>query len=83
MVIRLRDTLRAERVGLDDVRTRFEILLVDFANHIRAREQQQLVVAFNVVRVVGETLAAVIRLPELVALDHGAHGTVEDENALL
>ena len=35
------------------------------------------------VRVRGETFAAVILLGQPVALDHRAHGAVEDEDALL
>ena len=44
--------------------------------------QQQVVVALEVVRVVGEALAAIVGLDQAVALDHGAHGAVEDEDAL-
>ncbi len=44
---------------------------------------QQVVVALQVTRPVAETLAAVVRFAQLVALDHGAHGTVQEQDALL
>ncbi len=55
---------------------------MDVADHVRARQAQQFVVALHVLVEVLETLAAVLRLAQLEALDHGAHGTVEDGDAL-
>ncbi len=43
---------------------------------------EQIVVALDVAGPVGEPLAPVGRLVQLVALDHRAHGAVEDEDAL-
>src|SRR3546814_19640229 len=44
--------------------------------------RQQFVVALQVFAVVGEALAAEIGLAQLVALDHGAHGAIQDQDAL-
>ena len=44
-------------------------------------ERQQVVVALEVARPVGEPLAAVARLVGPVALDHRAHRAVEDQDA--
>ena len=52
-------------------------------NHIGPREAEQLVVALDVFVKVLETLTAVLRFIEFEALDHGAHGAVEDGDALL
>ncbi len=56
---------------------------MDAADDLRLGEAEQVVVPVKVARPVGETLAAIVRLLELVALDHGAHGTVQDQDALL
>ena len=56
---------------------------MDLADDLRLRQHQQVVVALQVVRVVGEALAAIVGLVEPVALDHRAHGAVEDQDALL
>ena len=57
--------------------------MVDFAHHIRPRQLQQVVVAFEISGVVGEALATKIGFAELVALDHRAHRAVDDHDALL
>ena len=50
-------------------------------DHVRPRQHQQVVVALEVARVAGEPLAAEVGLPEPAALDHRAHGAVEDQDA--
>ncbi len=82
LVVFLRDGGGAEGVGLDQVRARGQVLLVDLADDLGARQQQQFVVALHVHRMAGEALAAVLRLGQLVALDHGAHRAVQDQDAL-
>ena len=51
------------------------------ADHVRTGQQQHVVVAFHVVRVGGEALAAIIGLLQTVTLDHRPHGPVEDKYA--
>ncbi len=46
-------------------------------------EHEQIVVAFDVALPVLEAHAAIAVLVQLVALDHGAHGAVDDEDALV
>ncbi len=55
---------------------------MDLADHLRAREHQQVVVALQVLRPVAESLAAVVSLAELVGLDDRAHGAIEHQHAL-
>ena len=55
---------------------------MDLGDHIRPDQGQQFVVALQILAVAGEALAAEIRLAQLVALDHGAHGAVQDQDAL-
>ena len=43
---------------------------------------EQVVVAGLLMAEIGEARAVIVGPRELVPLDHGAHGTVEDENAL-
>ncbi|MNK92639.1 hypothetical protein D3C87_1127690 [compost metagenome] len=82
VVVALRDGGGAEGVGLDDVGASFQVLAVDLGDHIGPHQGQQLVVALHVLAVAGEALAAEVRLAQLVALDHGAHGAVQDQDAL-
>ncbi|MPN27711.1 hypothetical protein SDC9_175145 [bioreactor metagenome] len=56
---------------------------MDLADHVGAGQHQQVVVALQVVRMVGEARAPIIGFAQPVALDHRAHGAVEDEQALL
>ena len=75
--------VRAEGVGLDDVRPSREIGLVDLTDDGRLGQDQQVVVPLEILGEVGEALAAIVGLRELVALDHGAHAAVQDEDAAL
>ena len=72
----------AKGVGLDQVGATGQIAFVDVGNQIGPGQAEQLVVAFDVLVEVLEALAPVLRLAELEALDHGAHGAVKNGNAL-
>ena len=50
-------------------------------DHVGPRQHQHVVVALEILRVRLEALAAEIGFGQLVALDHGAHRAVEDEDA--
>src|SRR3546814_16412776 len=56
--------------------------LFPYTTLFRSHQRQQFVVALQVFAVVGEALAAEIGLAQLVALDHGAHGAIQDQDAL-
>ena len=49
-------------------------------DHVGPRQHQDVVVALEVLRVILETLAAEIRLGQLVPLDHRAHRAIEHED---
>ena len=53
---------------------------MDVADDPGLRQRQQVVIALEVAAERREALAAVAGFVEPVALDHGAHGAVEDEN---
>ena len=78
-----RGRVRAEGVGLDDVRARRQIFAMDGLDDFRLGDHQQVVVAFEVAMPIGKTCAAIVGLGQLVALHHGAHRAIEDEDALL
>src|SRR5258706_144592 len=75
--------VRVDGFGLRDVGARLEVLRVDLADHLRARDGEEVVVAAQVLAEILEALAAELRFREVVALDHRAHGAVEHEDALL
>ena len=54
---------------------------VDVLDDLRLGEVQQVVVALQVAGPVLEALAAKSRFVQMVALDHGAHGAIEDDDA--
>jgi hypothetical protein len=70
-----------EGVGLQDVGACGQVLAVDLPDDGRPGQHQQVVVALHVAGPVGETGAAIIRFLQLVTLDHGAHGPIQDEDA--
>jgi hypothetical protein len=55
---------------------------MDVLDEARLGEHEQVVVAADVPPVIAESLATIIRLVELVLLDHRAHGTVQEDDAL-
>ncbi len=72
-----------ERIRLDDVGAGVEILAVDRADDIRTREDEDVAVAAQILRVILEALAAEVGFRQLVALDHRPHRAVEEEDALV
>ncbi|MBV6410709.1 MAG: hypothetical protein GAKPKEKM_01531 [Rhodocyclaceae bacterium] len=80
-VVGLRDRGGVESVGLDDVGAGGEVVGVDGADRLRLRQEQQIVVALQLLRVILEAGAAIVGILQSVALNHGAHGAVEDEDA--
>src|SRR5690606_12367299 len=50
------------------------------ANHLRFSQTQQIVITLEIMRKIGKTFSSIIRISQLVALDHRAHGTVEQQN---
>ena len=81
-VIGLGDGGAGEGVGLDDVGAGAEIVEVHVAHRVGLGEDQQVVVAFDVLLPVLEALAAKILFREARALQLRAHRAVEHENAL-
>ncbi len=79
-VVGERGRVRVERVGLDDVRARGEVLPVNRADELRLGEHEQVVRALEVDRRVGEARAAEVGFTEPVALDHRPHRAVEDQD---
>ena len=83
VVVPLRNRVGVEGVGFDDVRTGFKKIAVDGINDVGLRKHEHIVVSDQRVVVRGEPFAPVIGFLQLVALYHGAHGTVKHQNALL
>ena len=79
LVVSLRNGGRIEGARLENVGAGFQVVAVDAADDVGAGQDQQVVVALEVVRVIGEALAAVVGFLQPVALDHRAHRAVEDE----
>lgn len=71
-----------EGVGFQNVSAGIQVGFFDAADHVRARQHQQVVVAFDIAWPVGKAFATVILFLELVALDHRAHAAIENQNAL-
>ena len=78
----LGDAGGAEGVGLDDVGAGFEEAAVNVADHLRLREREQVAVVQQVFLRIAEPLAADVGFLHLVGADGGAHGAVDDGDAL-
>ena len=81
VVVGLRDRGRGEGVGRDDVGAGAQIIGVDIFDRLRLGQDQQIVVATDVAVKIRKTRATKRSLVILQALDHGAHGAVEHQNA--
>jgi hypothetical protein len=79
-VIGHRNAVGVERAGFQNVGAGGEILTVDFANDFRLGQQQQIVIALQIARPVGEARAAIIGFGQAVALDHGAHRAIQNQD---
>ena len=83
MVIRLADTVSIERIGFYKVCPCREILPMYVFHHIRAGQDQKVVIALQRHRRLNKTLAPKISFRQAIALNHRAHGTVQNKNTLL
>jgi len=54
---------------------------MDLADHVRPRQDQQVVVALEIVPMIPESLAAEIRFRQPIPLDHRPHRAIEEEDA--
>ena len=57
-----------------------EVLRVDRADDVRAREHEDVAVALQIARMCANRVAAEVRFRQLVPLDHRPHRAVEDED---
>ncbi len=54
---------------------------MDLGDDLGLGQDQEVVVALEIARMIFEAIATIARLIELIALNHGAHGTIENEDA--
>ena len=69
-------------VGLKNIRTGLQVGGVNRFDNVRLGQAQQVIVALQVTRPIGKFLAPIVGLLQLIALNHGAHGTVEQQNTV-
>jgi hypothetical protein len=82
VVIGLRNTRRIEGVGLDQIGAGRQVFRMDGPDEFGPGQQQQVVVALEVVRMRCKAAAAVIGLAQRMTLDHRSHRSVEDQDVL-
>ena len=78
----LRDAGGAEGVGLDDVGAGLEEAAMDVADHLRLGEREEVAVVEQILGGVLEAIAANIGFGHAVGADGGAHGAVDDGDAV-
>ena len=83
VVVPLRDRGAAKRVGLDDVGACRQVLVMDCADHVRSRQDQDVAVSLEIARVIGEARPTEVRLAQLVSLNHRPHRAIEDQDAAI
>src|SRR6267142_1394288 len=82
-VVGLRNRAGVERVGFNDVRASLQIGAMDPGNDLRFRQHQNVIVTLEIAAMRSEALTAEGSLVQLMLLDHGAHGTIEQYDTLL
>mmetsp|Transcript_27172 Transcript_27172/g.52686 ORF Transcript_27172/g.52686 Transcript_27172/m.52686 type:complete len:264 (+) Transcript_27172:3289-4080(+) len=82
-IVGLGDRCAVERVCLADIGARTKILLVDLGDDVGAGEHEDVVVALQRRSVALEPFSTEILLLKLVALNHRAHGSIENRNTAL
>ena len=81
-VVGLRNRIRVEGVGLDDVRARVQVGEVDRLDRVGARQRQDIEVALQFVRMVAKARPPIVGVGERQALYLRAHRAVEDQDSL-
>ena len=81
-IVGLGDPRRGEGVRRHDIGAGVQVPGVDRGDGRRLGQAEQVAVAAEVARVVGEPVTAEVGLGELEGLEHRAHRTVEDEDPL-
>ena len=71
-----------EGIGFQNVGTGFKVSALDLADHVWFGDAEQIVIARDIHVVISKARAAIIRLLQLVALDHGAHTAIQNQDAL-
>ena len=82
MVIGHRNRGRIKRIRFENVCARFEVFVVNRANHGGPRQREQIVIAAQIAFPIGKSFATIFGFRQSIALNHRAHRAVEDENAL-
>ena len=73
----------AEGIGLDDIGAGLEILAVNFLYDVGLSQLKQFEATFEILAFpIVEAFPAILLFGQLVTLNHGAHGAIEDDDAL-
>ena len=73
---------RIEGIGLYDMGAGPQVGPVNVGNDIGTGQVEQVVVALQLRLVIEKVFTAIILLAQLVALDHGSHGAVDNRDTL-
>ena len=79
-VVGLGDGGGGKGIGLDDIRAGRQIVMMNAFDHIGPGDGQQVVVAPEVHRPIGEPRTAIGGLVQCATLDHGAHGAIQNQD---
>ena len=81
VIVSLGDGGCAKGIGFNQVSPGSQIGFVDVPDHIGPGDAEQVAIVFDVFRVGRKALTAVIGFGQLEALDHGAHGPIQNGDA--
>ena len=71
-----------EGVGLNDVGARIKISGMNLLDDRRLGQHQQIIIAFEIAWPILETHAPEVFLLQVIALDHGAHRAIQNQDAV-
>ena len=81
IVICLGDCCGTKGIGFDQIRPCCQVGFMNILDHLRAGDAEQITVVFDIFGMRRKAFTPVIGLGQFEALDHGAHGTVQNRNA--
>ena len=76
----LRNYGRVKGVRLDDIGASLQVVPMNFLDNLRVRKTEDLVIVFEVDRMIGKAGASIILLAKLKLLDHGPECAIEDQD---
>ena len=78
MIVRHRNPRTVKGIGFNNVGASFQVSFMNTLNDLWLCQNEQVVIAFQIISPISKTLATVIGFFQFMALDHGTHRTIDN-----